>query len=95
VKSRGYRIELGEVEAALLRHPEVLEAAVIALPHEEFGCVLRAAVALRGPAEVAALAAFCAERLPAYMVPAQFDLREALPRTPNGKVDRAALAKSS
>jgi len=93
VKSRGYRIELGEVEAALLRHPEVLEAAVIALPHEEFGCILRAAVALRSPAGVAALAAFCAERLPAYMVPAEFDLRDALPRTPNGKVDRVALAR--
>jgi len=94
VKSRGYRIELGEVEAALLKHPEVLEAAVIALPHEEFGCVLRAAVALRGGAGAASsLAAFCAERLPAYMVPAEFDLRDALPRTPNGKVDRAALAR--
>jgi acyl-coenzyme A synthetase/AMP-(fatty) acid ligase len=37
------------------------------------------------------MAAFCAEHLPAYMVPDEFDFREALPRTPNGKVDRAAL----
>jgi len=94
VKSRGYRIELGEVEAALLAHPGVLEAAVIALPHDEFGCTLRAVVAAPA-ASAAALAAFCAERLPAYMMPAEFVLRDALPRTPNGKVDRAALEKIS
>ena len=93
VKSRGYRIELGEVEAALLKHPDVLEAAVLAIPHDEFGCTLRAVLGTTATRE--ALAAYCAERLPAYMVPAEFDLRDALPRTPNGKVDRAALALES
>jgi amino acid adenylation domain-containing protein len=95
VKSRGYRIELGDVEAALYRHPQVAEAAVIARPHDEFGCTLQAVIVARAGAalERAALAAFCAAELPAYMVPAEFELREALPRTSSGKVDRVALAK--
>jgi len=93
VKSRGYRIELGDVEAALYRHPQIAEAAVLARPHDEFGSVLRAVVAPRAGASLdrAALAAFCAAELPAYMVPAEFELREALPRTSSGKVDRVAL----
>jgi amino acid adenylation domain-containing protein len=94
VKSRGYRIELGDVEAALYRHPGVEEAAVLAQPHEEFGCTLRAVVVPRaGQAlEAAQLAAHCAAELPPYMLPAAFELRAApLPRTSSGKVDRRAL----
>jgi acyl-CoA synthetase (AMP-forming)/AMP-acid ligase II len=95
VKSRGYRIELGDVEAALYRHPQVAEAAVLAQPHEEFGTILRAVVVARPGSGLdrAALAAFCAAQLPPYMVPAEFELREALPRTSSGKVDRMALRK--
>jgi amino acid adenylation domain-containing protein len=97
VKSRGYRIELGEVEAALRRHPAVAEAAVLAVPHPEFGCVLRAAVVARPGAALAGaeLAAFCAAQLPPYMVPAEFSLLEALPLTSTGKLDRAALQRQS
>jgi amino acid adenylation domain-containing protein len=93
VKSRGYRIELGEVEATLLRHPGIAEAAVIALPHEEFGCTLHAVVVARAPASVGRdeLAAFCAELLPPYMMPSEFRFRDGLPKTSNGKVDRVAL----
>ena len=93
VKSRGYRIELGEVEAVLCRHPAVAEAAVVADPHEELGCTLRALVVPREPGGLnpRELSAFCAERLPPYMVPALFELRAQLPRTSTGKLDRQAL----
>jgi acyl-coenzyme A synthetase/AMP-(fatty) acid ligase len=93
VKSRGYRIELGDVEAALYRHPAIAEAAVIAVAHEEFGCTLRGVIALRGEMKVTGqeVAAFCAEHLPPYMVPTEFDFRRELPRTATGKVDRTAL----
>lgn len=94
VKSRGYRIELGEVEAALYRHPGIEEAAVIARPHPEFGCILRAIVVARAGGKLLArdLAAFCAGHLPPYMIPAEFEIREgALPKTTSGKVDRKAL----
>jgi amino acid adenylation domain-containing protein len=93
VKSRGYRIELGDVEAALYRHPDIAEAAVLAQPHEEFGATLRAVIVPRAGVELDArrLATFCAEHLPHYMIPADFELRDALPKTSSGKIDRTAL----
>ena len=85
VKVNGFRIELGEIELALNRHEEVREAVVIAsggrlIAHE------------RGGASAPALKAFLAENLPAYMIPGEFHFTEAFPLTPNGKVDRLALA---
>ena len=70
-----------------------LEAVVVPVPHDEFGCTLRGVVALQpgGSAGRAELSAFCAEHLPPYMVPDEFEFRPALPRTSNGKLDRGAL----
>ncbi len=95
VKSRGYRIELGDIEAVLYRHPTVAEAAVIARPHEQFGCTLLGIVAPRSGSKLTQidLAAFCAEHLPPYMVPTDFELRVALPKTSSGKIDRTALQR--
>ncbi|MCP3144849.1 non-ribosomal peptide synthetase, partial [Pyxidicoccus xibeiensis] len=89
VKVRGYRVEPGEVEAALLGHPEVREAVVVARPDAAGGKRLVAYVA--GGVEVGAVRDWLRERLPEYMVPSAFMLLEALPLTPNGKVDRGAL----
>ncbi|HSF41809.1 MAG TPA: amino acid adenylation domain-containing protein [Thermoanaerobaculia bacterium] len=89
VKVRGFRIELGEIEAALLAHPEVREAAVLALADGD-GKRLVACVAPETvpPAE---LRRHLAELLPGFMVPAAFLGLPQLPLTPNGKVDRRAL----
>ncbi|HKV08204.1 MAG TPA: amino acid adenylation domain-containing protein, partial [Thermoanaerobaculia bacterium] len=89
VKVRGLRIELGEIEAVLARHPAVREAAV--LLREDGRLAAYVAVEEPRPAE-GSLRAFLAERLPDYMVPSAFVLLEALPLSPNGKVDRRALA---
>jgi amino acid adenylation domain-containing protein len=83
VKLRGFRIEPGEVEAVLLTHPAVEEAAVVVRD----GRLVAYAVA----PEATELRAFLAERLPAYLLPSVLLLIPALPRTANGKVDRAAL----
>ena len=93
VKSRGYRIELGEIESVLYQHPAVAEAAAIALPDEESGHVIRAAAVAKGGHELDAgkLRAFCAERLPAYMIPLSIAVRGSLPRGSTGKVDRLRL----
>ena len=93
IKSRGYRIELGEIESVLHQHPAVAEAAAIALPDEESGHVIRAAaVARSGEAlDAGQLRAFCAERLPAYMIPLSIAVRGSLPRGSTGKVDRRRL----
>ena len=95
IKSRGYRIELGEIESVLYQHPGVAEAAAIALPDEESGHVIRAAaVAKAGHAlDAGKLSAFCAERLPAYMVPLSIAVRGSLPRGSTGKVNKLRLAE--
>ncbi len=92
VKLRGYRVEPGEIEAQLVRHPGVGRAVVVT--GETAGRRrLAAFVVPSDPAcDAGALRAFLDERLPAYMVPASFTLLDRLPHTPNGKVDRRALA---
>lgn len=95
VKVQGYRIELGEIEAAIRRHPAVRDAAVAARSDERGERRLVAGVVTAPEAtrpSTAALREFLAERLPAYMVPPEIALLDALPVTPNGKVDRKALA---
>jgi amino acid adenylation domain-containing protein len=94
VKSRGYRIELDEIETVLYAHPEVKEAAVVAIPDELAGNVIRAFVAPETLA-VAALREHCLGRLPRYMVPESFEVRAELPKTSTGKVDRPTLARES
>jgi acyl-coenzyme A synthetase/AMP-(fatty) acid ligase len=96
VKSRGYRIELGEIEAALLSHPGVREAAALAIPDEEVGARLMAIVAPHsfGTLSTTELQQHCATRIPKYMIPEQIELRDSLPKTSTGKVDRVQLART-
>ncbi len=93
VKVRGFRIEPGEIEAALERHPGVLEA--VAAVREDAPGERRLVAYLVPRGERAPSAAELREhlgtRLPEHMVPAVFVPVEAWPLTPNGKVDRRAL----
>ncbi|MET0396108.1 MAG: amino acid adenylation domain-containing protein [Longimicrobiaceae bacterium] len=93
VKVRGFRIELGEVEAALAAHPGVREAAAAALADESGEARLVAYVVEEDevPPDAPDLRAWLRARLPDYMIPSLFVPLEALPRTANGKTDRAAL----
>jgi acyl carrier protein len=93
VKLRGFRIELGEVEAALLAHPSVAGAAVLLRGDggdRRLVAYVAAAEGAHAP-PAAELRAHLRERLPDYMVPAAFVAMDALPLSPNGKVDRSAL----
>jgi amino acid adenylation domain-containing protein len=93
VKLRGFRIELGEVEARLSTQGAV-DQVVCAVRRDVPTPELVAYYTLKaGCAEpsVAELRAHCGAVLPGHMVPSRFRRLEAIPRTPNGKVDRAAL----
>ncbi len=93
VKVRGFRIEPGEVEAALLEHPGVERAVVVAREEQPGG---RRLVGYFVPApgaapEAGGLRAWLRDRLPDYMVPAALVELEAVPLTANGKTDLRAL----
>ncbi|HEX5223219.1 MAG TPA: amino acid adenylation domain-containing protein, partial [Verrucomicrobiae bacterium] len=95
VKIRGFRIELGEIESALRQHPEIAEA--IALAQEGHGedkqLVAYLVVRPASHLSVGTLREFLRGRLPEYMVPAHIIFLEAMPLTPNGKVDRKSLPR--
>ena len=86
--SGGENISSIEVENALLAHPDVADAAVVAVPHEKWGERPVAVVVRREGAAVseAELLAHVRERLAAFKVPDRVEFRDALPRTSTGKV---------
>jgi amino acid adenylation domain-containing protein/non-ribosomal peptide synthase protein (TIGR01720 family) len=91
VKLRGFRIELGEIESALRKLPAVRDAAVI-LREDSPGDPRLVAYVVSDAAPVPAeLRAALGAGLPEHMIPAAFVSLPALPLSPNGKVDRAAL----
>ncbi|WP_020658810.1 AMP-binding protein [Amycolatopsis benzoatilytica] len=85
VKLSGHRLELGQVEAALLRHPDVVNAVVVAEDER-----LAAFLECRRMTTAAELADFVAPLLPPHARVERFRVVAALPRTPSGKLDRDA-----
>jgi acyl-coenzyme A synthetase/AMP-(fatty) acid ligase len=93
VKKRGYRVELGEIEACLYRHPQVREAAVVAIPDPELGLKVRAHLATRDGQRLSIieLKKFCSGLLPKYMIPDAFSFHAELPKTSTDKLDYQRL----
>ncbi|MCF6522696.1 AMP-binding protein [Streptomyces sp. JJ36] len=97
--SSGYNIAGPEVEAALLRHPDVLEAAVVGRPDERRGQAVVAHVVLRpgaprGPEAAELLREFTKAELSPFKCPREIVFSDALPRTPTGKLQRFRLRQS-
>ncbi|RJR18465.1 MAG: amino acid adenylation domain-containing protein [Nitrospiraceae bacterium] len=93
VKIRGFRIELGEIEAALIQHPRVREAVVV-VREDQPGDQRLAAYMVpinRHDFQIREIRDYLSLTLPAYMVPSAFIMLDALPMTPNNKVDRRRL----
>jgi len=96
VKLRGFRIELGEVESVLARHPAVADVAAVVQEHRSddlrlVAFVVPCGAARGGPDSSAELHAWLRARLPGHLVPSTVAMVDSLPRTPHGKIDRAAL----
>jgi len=93
VKLHGYRVELGEIEAVLLSHPAVKQAAVKVWEPTAGEQALAAYIVPAGSAglNVAELKSFLRARLPHYMTPADWVMLKELPLSTNGKVNRRLL----
>jgi len=91
IKSGGFKVGAGEVEAALLEHPLVREAAVIGAPDADLGERIVAFVVVSGPVTPDELIAFAATQVSAHKRPREVHLVEQLPRNPMGKVVKQGL----
>src|SRR5262249_27990951 len=89
----GYSVFPPEVEAVLLAHPAVAEAAVLGMPHPELGEDVAAFVALRPDSATTPddLIAHCRERLAAFKYPRRLIVVDALPKSPTGKILKSKL----
>ena len=91
--SGGENIYSIEVERVLAEHPAVVDVAIIGVPDEKWGEVVKAVVQLEGKADEKELIAFCRERLAAYKCPKTVDIKDELPRNPTGKILKKDLRK--
>ena len=88
----GEKISPEEVEAVLLQHPAVGDAAVFAVPDPKYGEEVSAAVVLRGAVTAQELQAYCRTRLADFKVPKLIHMVSTIPRNAMGKLQRSHLA---
>jgi acyl-CoA ligase (AMP-forming) (exosortase A-associated) len=94
IKTSGYRVSPTEIEEVVFATGLISDAAAVGVPHPTLGQAIALVVAgTQSPGAATALLNECKKQLPAYMVPAHIDWREAIPRNANGKYDRALLAR--
>jgi acyl-CoA synthetase (AMP-forming)/AMP-acid ligase II len=91
--SGGENIYSIEVERVVAEHPAVVDVAVIGVPDEKWGEVVKAVVALESSATSEEIIAWCRERLAAYKCPKTVDITDELPRNPTGKILKKELRK--
>jgi acyl-CoA synthetase (AMP-forming)/AMP-acid ligase II len=93
IKYKGLQVAPAELEATLLTHPAVADAAVIGVPDEEAGEAPKAFVVLRGEASADALMTYVAERVAPYKKIRHLDFVEQIPKSASGKILRRLLVE--
>lgn len=101
IKTSGYRVSPTEVEEVLFQCPLVREAVALGVPHPALGQAIVLVVCPHNPVSNAedtsdakqALLQYCRQQLPNFMIPHEVIFKSALPRNPNGKIDRKMLAQ--
>ncbi len=97
IKSMGHRVSSKEVEAVVAELPEVVEVAVIGVPHDTYGEAIKAYVATARPNQLTrdAVRNHCLKHLPNYKIPEYIEFMPSLPKTVAGKVDKVRLKESA
>ncbi|HEY7622638.1 MAG TPA: AMP-binding protein [Solirubrobacteraceae bacterium] len=95
IKYKGYQVAPAELEALLVEHPAVAEAAVIGRPDEEAGEVPVAFVALDGDATPEEIRAYVAERVAPYKKLRALEVVDEIPKSPSGKILRRKLREGA
>jgi acyl-CoA synthetase (AMP-forming)/AMP-acid ligase II len=93
IKYKGLQIAPAELEAVLLAHPAVADAAVIPLPNEEAGEVPKAYVVLKGEATPDEIMGFVAGRVAPYKKIRCLEVIDQIPKSPSGKILRRVLVE--
>ena len=93
IKCKGERVSPREVENVLCKLDGIAEAAVIGVPDEVFGQIIKAFVVMKKGSFLSErdILCYCAENIETLMVPKSIEFLDELPRTPNGKVDKKKL----
>ncbi len=93
IKYKGFQVPPAELEAVLLAHPDVTDAAVVGLPDEEAGEIPAGFVTLRPGASATAeeILQFVAAQVAGYKQIRRLDIIEAIPKSPSGKILRRLL----
>jgi acyl-CoA synthetase (AMP-forming)/AMP-acid ligase II len=91
IKYKGYQIAPAELEALLLTHPAIIDAAVVPLPDEEAGEVPKAFVVTNGSITAAEVCQFVAEHVASYKKVRAAEIIDEMPKAPSGKILRRVL----
>lgn len=92
--SGGVNVYPAEIEAHLLQHAQVRDAAVVGVPDEKWGEAGVAFVVARAPLAADELAEFLRARIAKFKIPREFVILEELPRTPYGKVLKSEIRQA-
>lgn len=91
IKFKGLQVAPAELEAVLLTHPQIADAAVIGIPDEEAGEIPKAFVVIKGDLSAEQVMAYVAERVAPYKKIRRVEFLEAIPKSPSGKILRRIL----